>query len=247
MPNLMPDIFYRRSLPHIQPPGKELFVTFRLEGSIPPGVLHALRQEAERVQAELDDIPPSPERTERLYREQKRLFGKWDEALDSGAGPDYLRKPAVAEVVVENLGRFDRKRYNLLAYCIMPNHVHVVMKPLPKMKRSDKETKLDQGDGQDLIYGENWERDESQGEKQEYFTLAEIMHTMKGYTAGRANRLLGRTGSFWQHESYDHYARDGAELERIVAYVVGNPVKAKMVEKWEDWPWSYATPLAFSR
>ncbi|MEW5986568.1 MAG: hypothetical protein AB1791_08050 [Chloroflexota bacterium] len=62
---------------------------------------------------------------------------------------------------------------------------------------------------------------------------------MKGYTAGQANLLLERTGAFWQHESYDHYVRDAAELERIVAYVVNNPVKAGLVTDWQEWPWAY--------
>ena len=217
MSNLSPDIFYHRNLPHIQPPGAELFVTFRLAGSIPLAILQALREEAERVQAELDHMPDSPERSEFIYREQRRLFGKWDEALDACTGPDHLRNPAVSEMIVENMRRYHGQRYELLAYCIMPNHVHVVLRPLPKTEGKD-----------------------------DYCSLSRIMHTMKGYTAGRANRLLGRTGEFWQHESYDHYARDSAELERIIAYVIGNPVKAKMVEAWEEWPWTYVTPQSLS-
>ncbi len=65
------------------------------------------------------------------------------------------------------------------------------------------------------------------------------MHSIKGFTAGRANQLLGRTGAFWLHESYDHYVRDEAELRRIVAYVVNNPVKAGLVTEWQAWPWTY--------
>jgi REP element-mobilizing transposase RayT len=72
-----------------------------------------------------------------------------------------------------------------------------------------------------------------------YYSLAQIMHTVKGYTAGRANRLLGRSGAFWQHESYDHVVRDAAELDRIIAYVVNNPVKAGLVSQGSDWPWTY--------
>lgn len=72
-----------------------------------------------------------------------------------------------------------------------------------------------------------------------YYSLAQIMHTIKGYTAGRANRLLGRSGAFWQHESYDHVVRDAAELDRIIVYVVNNPVKAGLVSQWSDWPWTY--------
>jgi putative transposase len=65
------------------------------------------------------------------------------------------------------------------------------------------------------------------------------MHSLKGYTAYEGNRLLGRKGAFWEHESYDHYVRDEEELERIVAYVLSNPLKAGLVTDWKAWPWSY--------
>jgi REP element-mobilizing transposase RayT len=69
--------------------------------------------------------------------------------------------------------------------------------------------------------------------------LQEIMHSLKRYTAQKANLVLGRTGPFWQDESYDHVVRDQEELQRIVHYVLENPVKAGLVTTWEDWPWSY--------
>ena len=59
--------------------------------------------------------------------------------------------------------------------------------------------------------------------------LAEIMHSLKSYTANRCNRILGRTGPFWQDESYDHWVRDEDELVRVIEYVENNPVKAGLV------------------
>ncbi len=65
------------------------------------------------------------------------------------------------------------------------------------------------------------------------------MHMLKGYSAHEANGVLKRQGKFWQAESYDHFVRDGAELERIIYYVVNNPVKAGLVDDWDQWPWTY--------
>ena len=208
MSNLVPESVYRRNLPHIQPPGATFFITFRLAGSIPAAIDRALCAEAERIQAELECAPDSPERAERIYLEQRRFFGKWDAVLDTGAGPDWLRDPALAVLVADCMRHFDGQRYDLLVFCIMSNHVHVVLTPMLKTESA-------------------------------YYPLAQIMHTMKGYTAGRANRLLERTGAFWQHESYDHYVRSASELERIVTYVVNNPVKAGLVTDWQAWPWTY--------
>ena len=75
--------------------------------------------------------------------------------------------------------------------------------------------------------------------------LARIMKAIKGYSGHQANKLLGRAGkSFWQHESHDHWERDRHELERIVRYTEANPVRAGLVEREEDWPWSSAAAPA---
>jgi REP element-mobilizing transposase RayT len=68
-----------------------------------------------------------------------------------------------------------------------------------------------------------------------------LLQSLKGYTAREANRVLGRTGEpFWQAESYDHWVRDGEELEKIVAYIENNPVKAGLVARAGDYRWSSA-------
>ena len=72
-----------------------------------------------------------------------------------------------------------------------------------------------------------------------YRALHVVLQTLKGYTALTANRLLGRKGAFWHGESYDHWVRDVDEHARIVHYIRQNPVKAGLVEKAEDWPWTY--------
>ena len=68
--------------------------------------------------------------------------------------------------------------------------------------------------------------------------LSRTLQRIKGYTALQANKWLGRTGAFWQAESYDHVVRNG-ELARIIAYVVENPVKAGLLEDWQQWPHPY--------
>ena len=72
-----------------------------------------------------------------------------------------------------------------------------------------------------------------------FHALPAIMHSLKRYTAYQANLLLGREGEFWQGESYDHVVRDEAEYRRIVTYVLNNPVKAGLVETWEQWRWNF--------
>jgi REP element-mobilizing transposase RayT len=67
------------------------------------------------------------------------------------------------------------------------------------------------------------------------------MRSIKSFSARRANEILGRTGEpFWQDEYYDHWVRDPTEFGKIADYIEFNPVAAKLVEQFEDWPWSSA-------
>jgi len=70
---------------------------------------------------------------------------------------------------------------------------------------------------------------------------SKLLQSLKGFTGREANKLLGRTGEpFWRRESYDHWVRDGDEWNRIARYIEKNPVKAGLVDRMEDYPWSSA-------
>lgn len=200
---------YRRRLPHIQPEGATFFVTSRLADSLPMDVVEKLHNERTTIDAELAKIINKHERAEQAYLASRRLFGKWDKALDeSDTGIKYLANEQIAKLVADSLHYRDGKVYDLIAYCIMPNHKHVVFTPLEETENK-------------------------------YFSLSKIMHSLKRHTARQANLVLERTGVFWQHENYDHFIRDEAELERIVKYILYNPVKANLVKEQTDWQWSY--------
>lgn len=126
------------------------------------------------------------------------------------AGPLWLRDERVAAIVDEGLHYRDGRVYQLDAFSIMANHVHAVIKPLPLVGEEDLEQ-----------------------------SLSTIMQSLKGYMSFKCNQLLGGYGEFWAHESYDHWIRDNDEWQRIVAYVLNNPVKAGCVKRWQDWKWNY--------
>src|SRR5450759_895832 len=69
--------------------------------------------------------------------------------------------------------------------------------------------------------------------------LREVTRAVKSTSARQANLILGRSGfRFWQDECYDHWVRDAKEFDRIERYIEANPVRAGLVERIEDWPWS---------
>ena len=72
--------------------------------------------------------------------------------------------------------------------------------------------------------------------------MRQVTRSIKSFSARKANEILGRTGDpFWQDESYDHWIRNQEEMNRIIRYIEWNPVKASLVERVEDWPWSSAS------
>ena len=72
--------------------------------------------------------------------------------------------------------------------------------------------------------------------------MKKVTRAIKSYSARKANQILGRSGEpFWQEESYDHWIRGEEEMNHIIRYIEWNPVKACLVERIEDWPWSSAS------
>ena len=104
----------RGYLPHFE--GGEIVqsITFRLHDSLPLVVRDELTAELQRL-AE----------NERELHRRRRI----ESALDCGHGTCFLTNPHVARLVSAALRRFDGERYRLHAWCVMPNHVHVVVTP----------------------------------------------------------------------------------------------------------------------
>ncbi|MCL4263898.1 MAG: transposase [Anaerolineae bacterium] len=200
---------YERHLPHIQPPGACLFVTIRLAGSIPIEVLEGLKLEAEERERVIEQTAVATTQPHLRYQEQKRQFGRWDDVLDRAESGPYWLSQPEIATIVVDSLHF-------LDGDVYEMDAFSVMSNHAHLVFSP----LEKEDGS-------------------YHALQTIMHSLKRHTAREGNKVLDRKGAFWQHESYDHVVRDRREWERIVAYVLNNPVKAGLVERWEDWPWSY--------
>ncbi|MEK7831052.1 MAG: transposase [Acidobacteriota bacterium] len=236
--------FYRRNLPHVQPPEATLFVTFRLADSIPKPLLEQWRQEKRVLLAEwlkkeaVEGNQFAPEAKKEAELEfTRRWFRLFEDSLhEQTSGPFWLKEERVAEVMTEALHYRDGKEYRLDAYCVMANHVHVVFAPLLTealaRKMADKAILRKKGQPAET------QTDSSRNSDQNV-VLSAIMQSLKGFTAWKANQLLGRRGAFWQHESFDHIIRSQDQWEKVVKYVLDNPVKAGLVENWQDWKGSY--------
>lgn len=212
-------IFRRRDLPHWDVEGKPFFVTACLDGSISAAGMNRIRQ----YRRELDGRP----RPEHLaapdweHHKDKLVFAMVDELLDQQSPVKHLADERQAEIVQNAFLHFAGERYTLLAFVVMPSHHHWLFLP-----------------------DEKWSREAVQrsGEsKAGLRTPREIIsHSIQSFTATMCNRARAKSGSYWQMETFDHWARDDAELFRIIAYIENNPVKVGLVERPEDWRWSSA-------
>ena len=181
----LPISFYRRRLPHWQPEGVPIFLTWRLHGSAP-----------RKRDMSAQHLPAT----------EGRRFTLFDQELDRAlSGPMWLADPRIAIAVVHTLFTADKqwKLCDLSAWVVMSNHVHILLRP--------------------------------------HKPLREVTRAIKSTSARQANRILGTTGQpFWQDESYDHWVRNDREFEHIVGYIERNPVRAGLVQRAEEWPWSSA-------
>ena len=130
--------FYERHLPHIHPPDATFFITFRLAGSIPKAVIREykakkvwLDNELERIERKKsDNSSETIKQYQSLLDFERTWFKRFEEILDAGKdSPLWLGITEIRQIVADKMLEDEAKKYRLDAYCIMPNHVHVVFKP----------------------------------------------------------------------------------------------------------------------
>ena len=114
-------------LPHWQQDSVFVFLTWRLADSVPAGLMVKWREERDAWL----DLNPKPwgDRTESEYH--SRFSAQLEQWMDQRMGSCVLRDPENARILAECLVHFDGERYGIDSFVVMPNHVHVLMCPIP--------------------------------------------------------------------------------------------------------------------
>jgi len=120
----------------------------------------------------------------------------------------------VRSLVLECCVHDNGVKFDLRVAVVMPDHVHMIFTPLVNRQAI------------------------------EIYSLAEITDAVKGASAHRVNKALGRKGRLWQSESFDHVLRSSENLDAKIAYLLENPVRAGLVGEWRDYPWLWKEPYA---
>ncbi len=134
----------------------------------------------------------------------------------------------IKDAFVEQLRRTrERTNFHLLAWVIMPDHVHMLIWPrLPEYPVSKVTMGMKRAFGRAVIG--RW----------------------RELDASILKKLEARNGQvrFWQYGGgYDRNIVDGLELHEKIRYIHENPVRRGLVERAEDWAWSSARWYAGSR
>jgi REP element-mobilizing transposase RayT len=116
-------------LPHIQPENSAFFITFRLAGSLPVSLLDRIQDEKLEKMARISKSLSPSEYHYQKNNIEKQYFAIFDDCLHKIlSGPIWLEKSEIAQIVTQRLIDDDEARYHLWAFCIMPNHVHILLK-----------------------------------------------------------------------------------------------------------------------
>lgn len=110
-------------LPHWNQSGKIQYITFRLVDSLPQSRLSELKQLKEKFLKN----NPLPWDYDTLQKYWKTVSPFESELLDAGYGQCILKNADIRRIVSDSLSHFNGMRYDLLAYVIMPNHVHILL------------------------------------------------------------------------------------------------------------------------
>ncbi|MFM9058643.1 MAG: transposase [Planctomycetaceae bacterium] len=211
----MDAVFRRRRLPHLDVAGGTYFVTAALAGSRPALGLARNRYRGPRSVARCSVASSAAASPPGWLTDRDAAA---ERALDLEPLVRWLARDDLATIVQAAILHGAGTRYDLLAYVVMPSHIHLVFTPFEDAANPTCRN----------------ERGRAATPRQR------ILHSIRGYSARACNRLLGRSGEFWQRECHDRWLRGPDEVRRAVEYVAFNPVAAGLCRRPEDWRFSSA-------
>ena len=202
--------YSRGYLPHCDHPGLLQSITYRLADSLPRDVLA-------RMEDELRLVDP------RRVDTQRRL--KVEAWLDAGHGGCVLRNARAAACVVDNWRHFAGERYDLIAWVVMPNHVHVLIRVY-----------------EGIMLGkivQSWKSYTGRRIK-DWMGTPSTNSALVDDQGSEKSRAGARRSQVWQREYWDRFIRNERHFNTVVEYIHQNPVKAGLVDQAEQWEWSSA-------
>ncbi len=221
-------------LPHWEQEGATYFITFRTADSLPSVVIQQWERERDDwlQQHGIDPVNVDwrtalRKQPHELQRNFHRMFAtKLEGSLDACHGECVLSRPELGQIVANSLLHFDSEHTAMKMKEF--NHVVGALRDPTSVSQSDTAT--------------NNTATKVRYHVSDFVIMPNHVHVMvcflagtllrgqcyswKHFTAGKINQLLGRTGEFWQSESFDHLVRDADHFQRFRKYIADNSEKA---------------------
>ncbi|PCJ59516.1 MAG: hypothetical protein COA79_10745 [Planctomycetota bacterium] len=182
---------YRGYLPHFEICSHYQMITYRLNDSLPAKTLE-----------KLNDAKNNDSEYRKAIETQ----------MDAGHGSSILKEPAIANMIINNWKYFHIKRYELIAYVVMPNHVHVLI----KLNDNEKLSKI----------VHSWKS----------FTSKHFSSILKNLNL--SSRDAEGNPIKWQRDYWDRYIRNVDHYLRSIDYIHNNPRHAGICSSPDQWPFS---------
>ncbi|MEA5510326.1 transposase [Crocosphaera sp. UHCC 0190] len=125
-------------------------------------------------------------------------------------------------------------RYQTFIIVIMPDHVHWLLQPLPKIDKTILSETSETGKMPvpRVLISQN---------KLECWSLSSILHSVKSYSSKQIPKVMKHIGTIWQDERYDRIIRNRREFLNTWKYIQLNPVKAHLSDTPENYPYLWET------
>jgi putative transposase len=132
-------------------------------------------------------------------------------AITIGTKSRRCLSPNARTILLNALRHFHNKRYELFAACVMSDHLHFLIQPWPKENDS----------AGNVIF----------------WSLRELLHSMKSFSAHEINKIEKKKGAVWERERFDRYVRSDRDLQEKFHYILRNPWDSGVAGRNEDYPW----------
>jgi REP element-mobilizing transposase RayT len=121
------EIYYKRRLPHYYQSNATIFITWRLKFSLPGHIMRQLQKQQENFEIKNKQLSDEYRALQKYLQDRKR-FNLFDELIAKDTSlPWLLKDPQYANIVADALRFYKDSQYNLHCFCIMPNHVHMLI------------------------------------------------------------------------------------------------------------------------
>lgn len=254
----------RGYIPHYDASDKYQMITYRLADSLPYSVLqtlgvpHSNAEEYKNVHLRLEAPHSNADDNTKLdaprleaphsNAEEKTTKRKLTEALlDQSHGSCLLQNPKIAQKQIEAWEYFNGARYDLIAYVVMPNHVHLLIKTYPSWSLSQLVASWKKHVTYFVQKDKGLWHQYSESYLQYRKAFLNYKSTLDDETFHNERNLIPSALQYgapskkiylWQNEYWDRFIRNENHFQNSISYILENPVKAGLCNTVEPWPWS---------